>query len=71
MSTKNAGRKNIINALVWAAAILVSSYLIKDTKDASIMLFIMIAGFFATNSLIAQGQGFREECRCLLNKLRG
>lgn len=71
MSTKNSGRKSIINALAWATAILVSSYLIKDTNDASIMLYIMIAGFFATNSLIAGEGGFRKDIECLRNKFRG
>lgn len=63
------GKKQIINALVWAGTMLVSSYLMRDKQNAMTMLFIMIGGFFVTSNLIAGERSAKEEFRCLMKKL--
>lgn len=63
------GKKQIINALVWAGTMLISSYLMRDKENAMTMLFIMIGGFFVTSNLVAGERGAREEFWCLMQKL--
>lgn len=71
MTNKQTATSNIVNALIWAAIILAASYLIKDEKVASTMLFVLIGGFVATSSLISgSGASLREEVSCMMRRLR-
>ena len=62
-------KKQVINALVWAGTMLLSSYLMRDKENSMTMLFIMIGGFFVTSNLIAGERSAKEEFRCLMKKL--
>lgn len=42
----------IINGLVWAALILINSYLFKDHENRNQMFIIMISGFTIMNSFL-------------------
>lgn len=46
----------ITNALVWAAMMLASAWLTtpKDGGDSNVMMFMLIAGWVATNSLVSK-----------------
>lgn len=60
-------KKKMIHSLIWAAAILLASWIIKDKKQATTMLFILIAGWAATGGLSAA----KDECNWLKRRLFG
>lgn len=57
----------ILHALIFAAAILVASLLMKDSDKANTILLLIIAGWVATGGL----SGSRNELTCLKRKLFG
>jgi len=74
MSDKNKAHAIIINALAWAAAILMVSWLTKGAVDAEtsfMMTMFLVAGWFATNGLVSgQGLTARQEIECLKNRFK-
>jgi hypothetical protein len=71
MTYKLTAKNNIVHALIWAAIILASSYLIKDEKAASTLFFILIGGYVATSGLMTNSSiNVRQEGACLMRYLR-
>jgi hypothetical protein len=46
----------IINAIIWAAVILLASYLYKDTENYKFLFGILLVGAGLTNAFIYNGQ---------------
>jgi len=54
----------IANALIWAAIIIATSLLTGDSEQGSTLMLILLAGWFATQSLITGSpETHRAECR--------
>ncbi len=68
-ATNKDSKKQVFNALVWAGAMLLASYLMRGHENAPVMLFIMLAGFFATSSVMGGERSVQAEFRCLKKKI--
>lgn len=68
---KQSAKKQILHSLVWAAAILASSFIVKDEKQASMMLFILLAGWVASGGLNGGAENARKEIACLKKRFFG
>ena len=66
MKTNNRGLPIIINALVWAALILMTTRFTVDANHRQNVVFWLIAGWFTVNFLL-RNKG-RSECACLLRR---
>lgn len=64
MTQSTAGKKAIGNALIWSAMIIVTSLLVTDDKAAATLLFVHIAGWWATNQMIGAGGGDALQTEC-------
>jgi len=63
MTNTPATKQTIGNALIWAAMMIASSLVIEDSKAASTMMFLLIAGWIASSSLFGGlAQSARAEC---------
>lgn len=63
MTETTVKRKIVGNALIWAAMMIASAILFKGQDGAKTLLLLFIAGWFATNSLIAGPRDMmRAEC---------
>lgn len=66
MENTSRVKQTIGNAIIWAAMIIVSSLVIEDTKAASTMMFLLIAGWVASSSLFGgMVQSARAECAAI------
>ncbi|MBO6505019.1 MAG: hypothetical protein JJ850_16505 [Kordiimonadaceae bacterium] len=70
MSEKTEKKKTIANAIIWAAMILATSMIVGDSDKMSAMLPILIAGWFASNMMLAGKDGMQKEC-AMWRKLLG
>ncbi len=66
MKTKNRGLPIIINALVWAALILITARFTDDASHRQNVVLWLITGWFAVNILLSNNG--RSECACLLRR---
>lgn len=63
MSEMTAKKKRIGNAIVWSAIMIASALILKGQESYQVLMFLYIAGWFATNSLIEGAGGFyKAEC---------
>lgn len=53
----------IVNALVWAAMMLASAWLTtpRDGENSNVMMFVLIAGWVATNGLVSKSHAPPKE----------
>ncbi len=51
MTNRSTAKQSIGNALIWAAMVIASSLVVEDSKAASTMMFLLIAGWIASTSL--------------------
>lgn len=66
MTSTSKTKQTIGNALIWAAMIIASSLVIEDSKTASTMMFLLIAGWIASSSLFGGlAQSARAECAAI------
>ena len=49
---KEAGVAQIVNALIWAAVILASSWLMRGSENANMLLIVLLGGFTSTLFMI-------------------
>lgn len=73
MDPKKAGFYQIVTSLVFAAAILVTAYLLKDTGYGPTVMFILIGLWVIPFSIInasSKGNGAKSEIECLRNYFR-
>lgn len=68
---KQSAKKQILHSLIWAAAILASSFIVTNEKQASMMLFILIAGWAASGGLNGGMGSTRKEIACLRKRFFG
>ncbi len=69
MKTKNRGLPIIINALVWAALILITARFTDDAGHRQNVVLWLITGWFTVNLLLSSsGRSGRSECACLLRR---
>lgn len=70
-TNKKNSNKYIGTSVVWAAMMIASALVIKDQKDAAVMLFLLIGGWAAT---VSQTGGFKQAMACeraMFRKLLG
>lgn len=73
MDPKKAGMYQIITSLVFAAAILLTSYLLRGTEHGPTVMFILIALWWIPFSIIvasSKGHSAKSEIECLRNYFR-
>ncbi len=71
MEAPKSIKKRVINALIWAVVILATAYIMRGSENSEFMFFILLAGFFATSSLVGTPGSARDELNCLKRKLFG
>ena len=70
MKTNNRGLLIIINALGWAAAILVTARFTEDANQQQNVVLWLITGWFVVNLLLSgNGGSAKSECVCLMRRL--
>lgn len=66
MSETTVKGKLVGNAIVWAATMIAASLITKGQEGSETLMMLFIAGWFATNGLIASPKGLIEaECNAL------
>ena len=65
---KKSGRFQVVNALVWAAVMLLTAWLAPDQSQA--LLPILIGGWFITQSAQSEKTTAAQEIACLRRTLR-
>jgi len=64
MENKKRDRKLVRIALIWAAVMIVVSYLLKDSEKSATLLMFLIGGWIATGGLTGKANDFaKAECR--------
>lgn len=70
--TSRRERRQILGqSIVWAAVILASALLSSDSDQGGQLLLILIAGWFASTYMVAQGLDPRSEWQCFRRWLAG
>lgn len=63
MSETTVKQKRVANAMIWAALMIASALILKGQDGAKVLMFLYIAGWFVTNSLIDGTENFfKAEC---------
>lgn len=66
MTNKPTAKQTIGNVVIWAAMIIASSLVVEDSKTATTMLFLLIAGWIASSSLFGgMAHSARAECAAI------
>jgi len=66
MKTKITKATIIINAIIWAAALLIGSYFFNDKETWTIMFIFLIGGYSIVNSFLSEQmrkqKGLKQKC---------
>lgn len=52
---------HLVNAAVWAICIVASTFVVQVLKEPDMLLYVLLAGYFATSGLVSNGGEKKQE----------